>query len=409
MATFGKINRSASFNPTTAFPLDARYYFDSLATAKTAAQGAVEVGSSEGTYFYGENLVVIENSKATLYLIQPDKTLTEVGSVLVGDNKSIEVADGVVKIKGFGSATAGQQPRIGTNGEIEWYTPSTETVDGLKDTVSGHTSDIANLQETKADKSTVYTKEEINGKISGAYHYKGSVQTYDELPESPESGDVYNIVKADKANGIKAGDNVAWTGTEWDVLGGTVDLSAYATTEAMETAIAKKVDKNGTDRLMTEAEGTKLSGIEAGAQVNKIDTVDTEQFALDGKKLTLLDIAQSKVTGLTEALSGKVDKNGTDRLMTEAEGEKLAKIESGAQANVIENVKINGEAIAIAEKAVNIPIASESFGVIKSATGENMVAVSANGEAKVESINVNTLAQTLGDTLILNGGSSSIQ
>lgn len=408
MATFGKINRSASFNPTTAFPLDARYYFDSLATATAAAQGAVEVGSSEGTYFYGENLVVLENSKATLYLIQPDKTLTEVGSVLVGDNKSIEVANGVVKIKGFGSATAGQQPRIGTNGEIEWYTPSTETVDGLKDTVSGHTSDISALQETKADKSDVYTKEEINGKISGAYHYKGSVTTYDELPESPEVGDVYNVINADATHGIKAGDNVAWTGTEWDILGGTVDLSAYVTTEAMKTAIASKVDKNGTDRLMTEAEGTKLSGIETGAQVNKIDTVDTEQFAIDGKKLTLLDIAQSKVSGLTAALSGKVDKNGTDRLMTEAEGTKLKGIESNAQANIIENIKINDEAIAIVGKAVNIPIASESLGVIKSATGENKVTVSASGEASVANVNVNTLVQTEGDTLILNGGSATI-
>lgn len=35
---------------------------------------------------------------------------------------------------------------------------------------------------------------------------------------------------ADKANNIKAGDNVAWTGTEWDVLSGVVDLSAYTPT-----------------------------------------------------------------------------------------------------------------------------------------------------------------------------------
>lgn len=405
MATFGKINRSASFNPTSAFPLDARYYFESLAEAQEAAQGAVEAGSSEGTYFYGENLVVLEEGKATLYLIQPDKTLTGVGSALVGDGKSIEVVDGTVKIKGFGSAIAGQQPRIGTSGEIEWYTPSTETVDGLKDTVSGHTSDIADLQEKKADKTDVYTKEEIDGKISGVYHYKGSVETYSELPASPAIGDVYNIVKADNGQGIKAGDNVAWSGSEWDILGGTVDLSAYVTTEAMNTALDDYVQTTDT-RLMTADEKEKLAGIEENAQANKIDTVDTE-FKIEGKKLTLLEIAMSKVSGLTAALGNKVDKNGTDRLMTEAEGTKLGNIEENAQKNLIENVKINGEALIISDKAVNIPVAGDSLGVIKSATGENMITVSESGEASVSSVNVNTLVQTEGETLVLNGGSSS--
>ena len=33
MADFGKLNFSVAFNPTTAFPLDARYYFATLAEA----------------------------------------------------------------------------------------------------------------------------------------------------------------------------------------------------------------------------------------------------------------------------------------------------------------------------------------------------------------------------------------
>jgi hypothetical protein len=44
---------------------------------------------------------------------------------------------------------------------------------------------------------------------------------------------------------------------------GIADLDAAAA--ALEE---NKVDKNGTDRLMTAAEGTKLGGIQAGAQVN---------------------------------------------------------------------------------------------------------------------------------------------
>ena len=56
MDDFGKLNFAVSFNPQTAFPLDARYYFSSLSAAEAAAATAVEVGSSDGTYFYGENV-----------------------------------------------------------------------------------------------------------------------------------------------------------------------------------------------------------------------------------------------------------------------------------------------------------------------------------------------------------------
>ena len=116
MADFGKLNFAVSFAPQTAFPLDSRYYFSSLAAAEAAAAEAVEVGSSDGTYFFGENVVVVTNNKATLYLIQPDKTLSAVGTEVLGDEKSIEIVDGKVALKGFGAATAGQQPRVNAAG-----------------------------------------------------------------------------------------------------------------------------------------------------------------------------------------------------------------------------------------------------------------------------------------------------
>ena len=117
MAEFGKLNFAVSFNPQTAFPLDARYYFATLEGAQAAAAGAVEVGSSDGTYFYGENVCVVTESSADLYIIQPDKTLKAVGSAVLGDGQSIEVVDGKVTMKGFASATAGQQPRINAAGD----------------------------------------------------------------------------------------------------------------------------------------------------------------------------------------------------------------------------------------------------------------------------------------------------
>ena len=76
-----------------------------------------------------------------------------------------------------------------------------------------------------------YTKAEVDGLVSSSFHYKGSVDTYAELPSTGNvTGDVWNVAQANVAAGVKAGDNVAWDGTKWDVLAGVVDLSAYTPT-----------------------------------------------------------------------------------------------------------------------------------------------------------------------------------
>lgn len=80
MADFGKLNFSTSFNPTSAFPIDARCYFNSLALAKAAAATAEEVGSSNTVYYYGQKLMVDDGTTTKWYTIQRDRTLLEEGS-----------------------------------------------------------------------------------------------------------------------------------------------------------------------------------------------------------------------------------------------------------------------------------------------------------------------------------------
>ena len=115
-----------------------------------------------------------------------------------------------------------------------------------------------NLLDAKADKATTlagygiadaYTKSEVDAKVSSVYHYKGTVSTYADLPSSGlEIGDVWNIETADSTHGIKAGDNVAWNGTTWDALAGTVDLTPYATKDELSAGLA---DKSDIDHLHT--------------------------------------------------------------------------------------------------------------------------------------------------------------
>ena len=89
--------------------------------------------------------------------------------------------------------------------------------------------------------ANVYTKQEVDAKIASVYVYKGSVATQTELPqENNKVGDTYNVTDT--------GHNYTWDGTQWDDLGGTVDLSAYLTsavaaeTYATKTELATKAD-----------------------------------------------------------------------------------------------------------------------------------------------------------------------
>ena len=51
---------------------------------------------------------------------------------------------------------------------------------------------------------------------------------------------------------------------------------------------------------------------------------------------------------------------------------------------------------------------ADTLGGVKSSSAENQVAVDGNGIMEVNSLNVNKLVQTAGDTLILNGGSANL-
>ena len=108
------------------------------------------------------------------------------------------------------------------------------------------------MLDGKADKATTlagygiadaYTKSEVDAKVTSVYRYKGTVSAYADLPSSgQEVGDVWNIETADSTHGIKAGDNVAWNGSVWDALSGTVDLTPYATKGELSAGLEGKSD-----------------------------------------------------------------------------------------------------------------------------------------------------------------------
>ena len=154
-----KLNFSIPFAMTSALPLDANSYFESLEAAMTAAESAEQAGSSATQYYFGQNIIVVEDNKATLYIIQPDKTLKPVGSGAAADvevdGKSITSSAGILALKGFSSALTNQQVRVGENGELEWFTPDNSAVEDLQTevgqlqtAVDGINTELANKADT---------------------------------------------------------------------------------------------------------------------------------------------------------------------------------------------------------------------------------------------------------------------
>jgi len=221
---------------------------------------------------------------------------------------------------------------------------------------------------------------------------------------------------------------------KWDVLAGFVDLSSYETTVAVDEKLAKKVDVKEGSSLVEDADIVKLKGLA------NIKSVEEAELNIGGDgKLGVKAVDSAKVTGLNEALEGKVDKVPGSSLVqdtlitkltdlaniktTSAELEVTPEGELGVKA--VAQDKVTGLTAALEEKikeiktgetalqaeagVVTIPAATaEALGLVKGAEGANHVTVDPNGVMSVHSLEADKLVN--GKTaLILNGGTSSVE
>lgn len=110
--------------------------------------------------------------------------------------------------------------KLATKADINGTTTAlTEKIDTVANNLATHEADFSNPHKVTAEQLGLTT----------VYQYKGSVATYADLPTTGQKvGDVWNVETADPDHGIKAGDNAAWDGAQWDILGGNYDLSGYA-------------------------------------------------------------------------------------------------------------------------------------------------------------------------------------
>lgn len=266
------------------------------------------------------------------------------GVAVSADGNSIVLADDVFKLVGFDAAETGAQPRKNAEGKLEWVVPSTETVEGLQATVAGLRSDVNAVQE---------------------------ILTPTGEGQSP---------LADRVSSLE---------TKMDGTGeGTVD----AKIDAKINDFANKISEDGTVNTFKEL----VDYVAAHGS-------ETADMAADITALQGLVGNTSVASQIIEAVSGKVDavpgKGLSTNDFTDTLLNKLNGIESSAQANKIETVKLGENALTVTDKSVVVPI-----GAGLAASDE--VTISESGALGIGSVSVAKLVNDAETTLVLDGGNA---
>ena len=148
--------------------------------------------------------------------------------------------------------------------------------------------------------------------------------------------------------------------------------------------VDKIVNKGLSTNDYTDSDKTKVSGVESGAQVNKIESIELngatctitnkginlgnlatsdelisyvtqDKFEDFETAETIGDFKEGNVFNLIEdELNNKVDKVINKSLVSDTEIEKLSTVVTGAQPNVIESVILNGSTLTVTNKAVDL-------------------------------------------------------
>ena len=246
--------------------------------------------------------------------------------------------------------------------------------------------------------------------LSGAMHFEGVKESVPASGEGYESGDV--ILVGNK--------EYVYDGTSWHELG---DESIYAVKGSIvnsDIAANAAIDQSKIAGL-TAALAAKANTADLGTMASETATDYVKKAEAPGYNdiLTKTEAASTYATQAT--VNNKVDKEAGKGLSTNdyttTEKNKLAGIAAGAQVNVIESVKVNGVALPVSEKAVNVTVptgALASKNKVSKTDLDTALTSELDGKANSDDLaviattgNVNDLIQTPGDVLVFNCGSAT--
>lgn len=247
--------------------------------------------------------------------------------------------------------------------------------------------------------SKTYTDTQIAAKIGSVYKPAGSV-AFADLPETPSAatlGNVYNVTDAfeadtrfvtgEQGSSYPAGSNVAVVQIEeayyFDVLAGTVDLSAYSTTAQMNSAISTAVNGAKTELI---GSGSATSTTIKGAVAEANTYADGLNTAMDGR----VEVLETNV-GSTPVAT---------QIQTAIQA--LDKVDSAVANQFVTSVSETDGVVTVTRAQPQITDVQNL-----QSTLDNKVDTSSLADIATTG-NVNDLIQTPGDWIVFNCGSSTV-
>ena len=162
-------------------------------------------------------------------------------------------------------------------------------------------TNLTNAINEKATKATTiagygitdaYTKTEVDGMVAGTFHFRGSKDSFAQLPGDAKEGDVYQVGEKE----------YAWDGDSWVELGFNMDLSAYATTEAVANTYA-------TQTALSEGLAAKANSADVYAKSQVYTKEEAEAAFMTEAEVTAKGYATT--SAMNSALANKADKATT--------------------------------------------------------------------------------------------------
>lgn len=234
-------NAEASYNKTTSIQQDFQTVLDTAKASETKAK-ASEIASATSADNAKTSETKASNSEANALQYKDSALASKTASATSESNASKSEINAKASAN-YADASATSASTSASNASAsEQHAATSET----------------NAKQALVESQRIQKEvESALSKVTGFAKYAGSVDNYSDLPTTGvNKGDVWNIVNADTAHQIKAGDNVIWNGTAWDDLSGFVDLSNYPTNSDVAKAIVSTTYSGGTITFIHK-DGTK--------------------------------------------------------------------------------------------------------------------------------------------------------
>lgn len=222
--------------------------------------------------------------------------------------------------------------------------------------IAKNAEDIAIISDAVGTSGSTGSGESVNDRVK---ILENSVGTADDAASA--DGSLYAKVKKNTSDIGTNSSDLSTLKTDVETVKGTVNnqgsnittlqnlLGSTTDVASVEGSVYARIAKNVSDiSALKNSVGEGADGLSTKVSKNTDDIAAVKKTA---------DAAAVKAD-VDDALSKKVDKNGTDRLMTEAEGTKLAGIATGAEVNTINAVKVDGTTQTITDKTVNIDMST---------------------------------------------------